>query len=120
LRARLTAAFLIVVLGPVLLGAVFIGTAVDTASSGRAVDRLDSAAAAVTSTVTSVCDRLVGAAEAVARLSRDETARDAAASRAVDERRVAAVEVSDGSGDTQLEAGRRPTDTESSRTCGQS
>ena len=47
LRARLTAAFLAVVLGPVLLGAVFVGATVATVSHARSVERLDLAVTGV-------------------------------------------------------------------------
>src|SRR5262249_27880849 len=41
LRARLTAAFLIVVLGPVVLGAIFVGITVSAVGTHRTQDRLD-------------------------------------------------------------------------------
>src|SRR5205085_1207670 len=43
LRGRLTTAFLVVVLGPVLLGSFSIGTTVATVSRDRTVERLDHA-----------------------------------------------------------------------------
>ena len=44
LRARLTAAFLVVVLGPVVLGAIFVGITVSAVGTNRTQDRLDVAA----------------------------------------------------------------------------
>ena len=70
LRARLTAAFLTVVLGPVLLGAVFVGLTVGSVSRARSVERLDVAATAVRTAVASLCDRLTAAAQAAALASR--------------------------------------------------
>ncbi|MGH8877964.1 MAG: hypothetical protein ACRD0P_11575, partial [Stackebrandtia sp.] len=112
LRARLTAAFLVVVLGPVLLGAVFIGTAVDAVASGRASDRLNSAASAISSTVSADCQRLSGAASAIALLRSDETALSTVAEQAVSDGRVASVVVADGGDDEPLTFGRAAADSE--------
>jgi len=69
LRARLTAAFLAVVLGPVLLGAVFVGLTVATVSQARAAERLDVAAAGVRASMLVACQRLRAAAETAALLT---------------------------------------------------
>jgi two-component system cell cycle response regulator len=69
LRARLTAAFLAVVLGPVLLGAIFVGATVAVVSRDRAVERLDVAAAAVRSGFGALCERLRAAATTAALLT---------------------------------------------------
>ena len=65
LRTRLTAAFLAVVLGPVLLGAVFVGVTVSTVSRDRAEHQLDLAANAARSAVASLCQQLRTIAETV-------------------------------------------------------
>jgi diguanylate cyclase (GGDEF)-like protein len=66
LRGRLTTAFLAVVLGPVLLGALFVGGTVSAVGRDRAVDRLSVAATAVRTSVSSLCLQLQAAADAVA------------------------------------------------------
>jgi two-component system, cell cycle response regulator len=71
LRARLTAAFLAVVLGPVLLGAIFVGTTVAAVERDRVRDRLDLAAGAVRAEIATRCDRLSSTAAAAARLVAD-------------------------------------------------
>lgn len=65
LRTRLTAAFLAVVLGPVLVGAVFVGVTVSTVSRDRAEHQLDLAANAARSAVASLCQQLRTTAETV-------------------------------------------------------
>ena len=66
LRGRLTAAFLAVVLGPVLLGAVFVGGTVAAVGRDRSIERLDVAATSVRTSVSSLCQQLQAAADAVA------------------------------------------------------
>src|SRR6185437_4331711 len=66
LRARLTAAFLVVVLGPVVLGAIFVGITVSAVGTERTQDRLDVAADSVSAAVGAVCQRLRLAAETAA------------------------------------------------------
>ncbi len=66
LRGRLTTAFLVVVLGPVLLGASFVGMTVATVSRDRTVERLDHATTTVRTAVGAVCRQLQAAADAVA------------------------------------------------------
>ena len=66
LRARLTAAFLAVVLGPVLLGAFFVGGTVATVSHNRSLERLDLAATAVRTSVSALCQQLQAVADAIA------------------------------------------------------
>ncbi|HKT03331.1 MAG TPA: hypothetical protein VJT31_27695, partial [Rugosimonospora sp.] len=51
LRARLTAAFLAVVLGPVVLGALFVGGTTAAVNRSRSMDRLDLATTALRGTV---------------------------------------------------------------------
>jgi diguanylate cyclase (GGDEF)-like protein len=69
LRARLTAAFLAVVLGPVVLGAVFVGITVGAVGAERSSRRLDSAATSVRAAVGMLCQRLQLAAETTALLA---------------------------------------------------
>jgi diguanylate cyclase (GGDEF)-like protein len=78
LRARLTAAFLAVVLGPVVLGAVFVGIAVAAVGADRTRERLDLAAAEVRDNVATLCQRLRSAAETAALLSAGSAGPDAA------------------------------------------
>jgi diguanylate cyclase (GGDEF)-like protein len=69
LRARLTVTFLGVVLGPVLLAAVFVGITATELARDRADDRLAAAASAVRAELGARCDRLESAATAVALLA---------------------------------------------------
>ncbi|MDG4833491.1 diguanylate cyclase [Solwaraspora sp. WMMD1047] len=66
LRGRLTSAFLAVVLGPVLLGAGFVGVTAATVGHQRSEDRLSLAATTVRNTITALCQQLYSAAAAVA------------------------------------------------------
>ncbi|MFI7575052.1 diguanylate cyclase [Micromonospora sp. NPDC049497] len=66
LRGRLTTAFLAVVLGPVLLGAFFVGSTVTAADRSRSAERLAVAAAAVRTSVDALCQQLRAASDAVA------------------------------------------------------
>src|SRR3954471_17244034 len=66
LRGRLTTAFLVVVLGPVLLGSLFVALTVTTVSRDRAAERLDHAATTIRIAVGAVCRQLQTAADAVA------------------------------------------------------
>lgn len=66
LRGRLTTAFLVVVLGPVLLGSFFVGMTVATVSRDRTVERLDHAATTVRTAIGAMCRQLQAVADAVA------------------------------------------------------
>ena len=66
LRGRLSTAFLVVVLGPVLLGSFFVGMTVATVGRDRTVERLDHAAATVRTAIGAMCRQLQAAADAVA------------------------------------------------------
>jgi len=68
LRGRLTTAFLAVVLGPVLLGAVFVSGTVTAVSQSRSTERLNLAATAVRTSISALCRQLEAAAGAVALL----------------------------------------------------
>ena len=91
LRARLTVAFLAVVLGPVLLSALFVGASVSAVDEDRAEYRLDLAADAVRGEVMSLCRELQDDAEALAMLPAGE--RPTAAADLVAGGRADAVEV---------------------------
>ena len=75
LRGRLTAAFLAVVLGPVLLGAFFVGGAVSAVSRERSTERLDRAVTAVGTSVGALCQQLHAAAGAVAAVTEPDRPR---------------------------------------------
>ncbi|WP_328340345.1 sensor domain-containing diguanylate cyclase [Micromonospora sp. NBC_00421] len=97
LRGRLTAAFLTVVLGPVLLGAAFVGTTLSTVDRSRSTERLGLAASAVRTSIDALCQQLRAAADAVA-LRSDPASRAGAAGQVVSRGLAAAVLVTDGTG----------------------
>ncbi|WP_167537081.1 sensor domain-containing diguanylate cyclase [Micromonospora terminaliae] len=99
LRGRLTAAFLTVVLGPVLLGAFFVGSTLSAVDRGRATERLGVAAAGVRTSVDALCQQLRAAADAVA-LVADPAARPRAADQVVGRGLAAAVVIADPAGQT--------------------
>ncbi|SIN32685.1 GGDEF domain-containing protein [Micromonospora cremea] len=66
LRGRLTAAFLVVVLGPVLLGAFFVASTVAAVDRSRSTQRLAVAASTVRTSVDALCQQLRATADAVA------------------------------------------------------
>ncbi|MEV6298078.1 diguanylate cyclase [Actinoplanes sp. NPDC051861] len=66
LRGRLTSAFLVVVLGPVLLGSIFVALTVGAVSRERTAERLDHAATTVSAAVGALCRQLQAVADAVA------------------------------------------------------
>ena len=72
LRGRLTTAFLVVVLGPVLLGSIFVALTVATVSRDRTAERLDHAAATVRTAMGAACRQLQAAADAVAVVPSDQ------------------------------------------------
>ncbi|HEY0485282.1 MAG TPA: diguanylate cyclase [Mycobacteriales bacterium] len=69
LRARLTAAFLAIVLGPVLVGAVLVGIVVGNIASNQAKERLSLASVTVVRSVSDLCQRARAAAQVVATAS---------------------------------------------------
>ncbi|MFG1954114.1 diguanylate cyclase [Micromonospora sp. NPDC048830] len=97
LRGRLTAAFLVVVLGPVLLGAFFVGATMAAVDRGRSAERLGLAAATVRTSVDALCQQLRAAADAVA-LAPDAAGRAGAARQVVSRGLAAAVVVADVTG----------------------
>ncbi|MGI5525352.1 diguanylate cyclase [Micromonospora sp. CA-259024] len=66
LRGRLTAAFLVVVLGPVLLGALFVASTIAAVDRSRSTERLAVAASTVRTSVDALCQQLRATADAVA------------------------------------------------------
>ncbi|HEV7960953.1 MAG TPA: diguanylate cyclase [Actinoplanes sp.] len=94
LRGRLTTAFLAVVLGPVLLGSLFVGMTVATVSRDRTVERLDHAATTVRTGIGAVCRQLQAIADAVAVLP--ASGRRAAADQLVARGLASAILVTDG------------------------
>jgi diguanylate cyclase (GGDEF)-like protein len=98
LRTRLTIAFLIVVLGPVLLGAVFVGGTVAAVSRDRSTHQLDLAASAVRTSLGALCQQLLAAGEVVATATAET--QSAAADDVVSRGLAAAVRVADAAGDT--------------------
>ncbi|MEJ3743193.1 diguanylate cyclase [Actinomycetes bacterium KLBMP 9797] len=92
LRGRLTTAFLAVVLGPVLLGAFFVGATFAAVSRDRSVERLDIAAATAGTSMGALCRQLYAAADAVALPATPEQ-RAAAANQVVTRGLAAAVRV---------------------------
>ncbi|NYT96685.1 diguanylate cyclase [Salinispora sp. H7-4] len=82
------------VLGPVLVGAYFVGSAVNNIDRSRSADRLAVATTAVRTAVNVLCQQLRAAAEVVA-LAAD---RAAAVGQVVDRGLAAAVRVTDGAG----------------------
>ena len=99
LRGRLTAAFLAVVLGPVLLGAFFVGSTLSAVDRSRSTERLGLAAAGVRTSVDALCQQLRAAADAVA-LVADPAARPGAATQMVGRGLTAAVMITDTAGRT--------------------
>jgi two-component system cell cycle response regulator len=97
LRGRLTAAFLTVVLGPVLLGAIFVVATTTATDRRQAVARLHLAAAVVRSSVHALCQQLRATAGALAVIG-DPAARAGAATTLVAREVAAAVLVTDPGG----------------------
>ncbi|MGH3656298.1 MAG: diguanylate cyclase, partial [Micromonosporaceae bacterium] len=99
-------------LGPVLVGAVFVGTTVATVSNARSTERLDVAATAVRTTLDAICTGLRTSAEAAAALAMGgeqitEAASDAA-HQVVRRGQAAAARVDDSDGDTVSTVGGVP------------
>ncbi|MET8229930.1 diguanylate cyclase [Micromonospora sp. NPDC005298] len=94
LRGRLTAAFLVVVLGPVLLGALFVASTATAVDRSRSTERLAVAASTVRTSVDALCQQLRATADAVA-LNGDPSA---AATQLVSRGLAAAVRITDVTG----------------------
>jgi diguanylate cyclase (GGDEF)-like protein len=100
LRTRLTIAFLTVVLGPVLLGAVFVGGTVAAVSRDRSTHQLDLAASAVRTSIGALCQQLLAAGEVVATATAETQA--AAAEDVVGLGLATSVRVADMTGETMV------------------
>lgn len=94
LRGRLTTAFLVVLLGPVLLGSLFVAVTVATVSRDRTVERLDRAATTVRTAVGALCRQLQAAADTVAVVPAED--RRAAAEQLVTRGVASGFQVADG------------------------
>jgi diguanylate cyclase (GGDEF)-like protein len=106
LRTRLTAAFLAVVLGPVLLGAGFVAVTVDAVNNGRPAERLYLAATSVRTAMNALCQRLRTAAEVAALLG--GSLDPAAAQRVVNRQLAGGVQLVGPGGDVVYTAGTVP------------
>lgn len=104
LRSRLTAAFLAVVLGPVLLGAVFVGLTVSEVSTKRATEHLEMAATTVRTTVGAACHELRSTASTAALLY-GQGGHAGAAKQALQTGLATAVSITDTNGRTLSSAG---------------
>jgi two-component system, cell cycle response regulator len=74
LRARLTGAFLAVVVGPVLVGGVFVAITVNAVNHTHERDRLDLATSTTRTVLGAACDRLQSTAETAATMTLTGTA----------------------------------------------
>ena len=109
LRTRLTVAFLLVVLGPVLLGSVFIGAVADAFVSARATSRLDDASRSITSSIVSDCQEMRTAASFVGGLfDVDEEALDSIVTKMSKTDPITAVTVTDADNEVLSHAGQQP------------
>jgi two-component system, cell cycle response regulator len=97
LRGRLTAAFLAVVLGPILLGALFVGATVTAVERERSLERLALAATSVRTSMSALCQQLHAAADAVAVVV-DPAGRTAVAGQVVARGLAAGITVEDPTG----------------------
>jgi two-component system, cell cycle response regulator len=97
LRGRLTAAFLAIVLGPVLLGALLVGQTAAASDRDRALARLDLAAASIRTSVSALCQQLFAAADAIA-VGAEPAARAATAGQVVARGLGRAVRITDAGG----------------------
>jgi two-component system, cell cycle response regulator len=93
----LTAAFLAIVFGPVLLGALLVGQTAATAARDRAATRLDLAAASVRTSLSAVCQQLFAAADAIA-VGANPSVRSATAGQVVARGLARAVRITDAGG----------------------
>ncbi|GGJ92186.1 hypothetical protein GCM10010123_22510 [Pilimelia anulata] len=107
LRTRLTTAFLAVVLGPVLLGALVVAATVGAVASQRGTEQLDRATGAVVTSVRALCRQLYAAAGAVA-IVPDAAARAAAAEQVIGAGLGSAVQVNDPAGLVTLSTPQPP------------
>jgi diguanylate cyclase (GGDEF)-like protein len=105
LRARLTAAFLAIVLGPVLVGAVLVGVAARNITSDQAQERLSRGSMTVVRTISGLCQQARAAAQVVATASAGGT-RPAAVRQVLTQRLADAARLEDAGGRVRAAAGR--------------
>jgi diguanylate cyclase (GGDEF)-like protein len=103
----LTAAFLAIVLGPVLVGAVAVGVVVTRVAGDRAQERLEVGNNAVVTTLSSMCQRARTAAQVVATASGGGT-RTAAVTQVVRERLADVARLEGPTGKVRASAGALP------------
>ncbi|MEH1015544.1 diguanylate cyclase [Micromonospora sp. CPCC 206060] len=99
LRGRLTTAFLAVVLGPVLLGAFFVGSTMAAVAHQRSVERLNLAASAARTSVGALCQQLRATVDVLA-MTPEAATRAGAASQLVTRGVASAVRITDTAGQT--------------------
>jgi diguanylate cyclase (GGDEF)-like protein len=104
LRARLTAAFLAIVLGPVLVGAILVGFVATSFAAERARDRLEVGSNAVVTTVSALCQQARAAAQVVATASNGGS-RTAAVRQVVSQGLADAARLEDPAGRVRASAG---------------
>jgi two-component system cell cycle response regulator len=109
LRSRLTAAFLAVVLGPVLVGAVLVGVVVTDLVGDRARDRLAVGSNTVVTAISSLCQQARAAAQVVAEAS-DGGERTTAVREVLTRKLADAARIEDARGRVRAAAGILPRD----------
>ncbi|MFB9237190.1 diguanylate cyclase [Plantactinospora siamensis] len=107
LHRRLTIAFLAVVLGPVLLGAIFAGSTLAAVDLRRTQERLDLAAVVTRTSVGALCQQLRAAADAVA-LVGEPAGRVGTANQVVGRGLAAAVRLAEPGGEIAFQTPRAP------------
>ena len=111
LRTRLTAAFLAVVLGPVVVSALAVASTVTSLTHSRENERLAAAASTVTTGISALCQRARAAAEALAATvdgAATAQVRTAAPVAIVDRGLAVAARLEDGTGRITAQAGTLP------------
>lgn len=107
LRARLTGAFLAIVLGPVLIGGIFVAATVNEVNHSRERDHLVSASDSVSAVLDAQCAGLTAAAESAASLATGITGLGGAQAM-VTQGRASVVEIEDAEGKTLGVTGSAP------------
>jgi diguanylate cyclase (GGDEF)-like protein len=110
LRARLTAAFLAVVLGPVLVSSASVATTISSLTASRESERLVSAANGIGTGINALCERARAAAEALASTANgtSPTAQQAAPGVVVGRGLADSARIEDGDGRITAQGGSVP------------
>jgi len=111
LRTRLTAAFLAVVLGPVVVSAIAVASTVSSLTHSRENERLAAAASTVSTGISALCQRARAAAEALGATvdgAATTQIRDAAPVTIVERGLAGAARLEDGAGRITAQAGTLP------------